>query len=349
MVFIDPRPDFERHPFITIAIPTFNRASWLHDCVASGLSQTYRNFEIVVSDNASTDDTQEVLKQLSDPRLRVIRQQNNVGFIPNWNACLTHARGEYIIFVSDDDRIAPYMLERCVDLIAEDPTISVVMAICDTHLASRHRTRPGQISTRLRTGIRNGTDILAEYLRDHIDIAMTSIMLRTDALRAAGGFITTLPHACDVAAWAPLLLLGKAGFINEACATYTVHNETQSLTLGIDQVLRDGWHVANLISEKAYQLVVEPAKCQVIKRHARRCFARRGALVLLRFRAAGGRWKDMLQVAWRFRRELSYIGISIFGIAKPIAACFLPNSIISLIRRIKRLGQETCKANATMP
>jgi glycosyltransferase involved in cell wall biosynthesis len=340
MIFIDPKPDFERHPLITIAIPTFNRASWLHDCVASGLSQTYRNFEIVVSDNASIDNTQEVLKQFSDPRLRVIRQQNNVGFIPNWNACLAHAKGEYIIFVSDDDRIAPYLLERCIELIAQDPTIPVVMAICDTHLVSRHRTRPGQISAQLRTGVCSGAEILIEYLRDRIDVAMTSIMLRTAALRAAGGFITTLPHACDVAAWAPLLLVGKAGFVNEACATYTVHSEIQSLTLGIDQVMRDGWRVADLISVKADQLVADLAERQVIKKQVRRCFARRGALVLLRFRAAGGRWKDVLQGAWRFRRELSHIGPSILGLAKPIAICFLPNSVISLIRQMRRPGQQ---------
>ena len=82
-------PEFEGSPLITIAIPTFNRASWLGDCVLSALSQTYRNFEVLISDNASTDRTQEVLKQFSDPRVRVVRQETNIGLLPNWNACLS--------------------------------------------------------------------------------------------------------------------------------------------------------------------------------------------------------------------------------------------------------------------
>ena len=59
------------NPLVTIAIPTFNRASWLGDCVRSALSQSYRNIEVLVSDNASTDDTQSVLSEFPDPRLRV--------------------------------------------------------------------------------------------------------------------------------------------------------------------------------------------------------------------------------------------------------------------------------------
>src|SRR5450759_2852582 len=85
-----------REPLLTIAIPTFNRAGMLKDCILSALSQTYKNFEVIVSDNASTDETQEVLKSFCDRRLRVVRQKTNIGLLPNWNACLAEASGEYI-------------------------------------------------------------------------------------------------------------------------------------------------------------------------------------------------------------------------------------------------------------
>jgi glycosyltransferase involved in cell wall biosynthesis len=332
-------PEFERGPLVTIAIPTFNRASWLGDCVLSALSQTYPHFEVLISDNASTDKTQEVLKEFSDPRVRVVKQKTNIGLIPNWNACLAAAKGDYVVFVSDDDRIAPWMLERCVALIIRDPQIPIVITLCDVCLAAHGRTRPGQASSRLRTGIWNGTDILIEYLKDQMDIAMTSIMLQTAPLRAIGGFPVDLPHAGDVAAWAPLLLMGKAGLINESCATYNVHSDTESIKLGIEQLIRDGWKVADLISDHANRSIVELAERRRIKLHARRCFARRGALILSRFREGGGTLAEVLRTIWRFRRNFRHIGVSIFGLTWPIAIIILPESTIAGIRRLKRTGQ----------
>src|SRR5215475_3350991 len=124
-------------PLVTIAIPTFNRSAWVQDCVLSALAQTYEHFEVVVSDNASTDATQDVLKEFQDVRLRVVRQPINIGLIGNWNACLAAASGEFIVFVSDDDRIAPQMLEQCVSLVRREPAIRMVMALVDTNLVSK--------------------------------------------------------------------------------------------------------------------------------------------------------------------------------------------------------------------
>jgi GT2 family glycosyltransferase len=78
--------------FVTIAIPTFNRSSWLQGCIAASLRQSYANFEIVVSDNASTDATQDVLRGFASEKLRVIRQEENIGLVANWNACWRRRR-----------------------------------------------------------------------------------------------------------------------------------------------------------------------------------------------------------------------------------------------------------------
>src|SRR5262245_10256961 len=129
-------------PLVTIAIPTFNRAQWLEDCVAAALAQSYRHFEVVVSDNASTDQTAAVLKRFSDSRLRVLTQPRNIGAIANWNACLQAAKGEFIFFVPDDDRIAPWLLERCIALFKQDPGIPIVVALADAYLPTEALTIP---------------------------------------------------------------------------------------------------------------------------------------------------------------------------------------------------------------
>ena len=136
-------------PLITIAIPTFNRAAMLRGCIQSALAQTYENLEILISDNASTDDTQKVLQEFNDKRLRVMRQEINIGLLPNWNACLAAAGGEYVVFVCDDDRISPWLVERCVGVIGEQSSVPVVIALSNFHICASGHTKPARTSRQI--------------------------------------------------------------------------------------------------------------------------------------------------------------------------------------------------------
>ena len=108
-------------PLITIAIPTRNRASLLKECVRSALAQTYSNIEVLVSDNASTDNTSAMLKSIQDPKLRVLTNLENIGIFGNFNRCLREAAGEYFILLPDDDALHPTFVERCIRLLQEEP------------------------------------------------------------------------------------------------------------------------------------------------------------------------------------------------------------------------------------
>lgn len=324
-------------PFITIAIPTFNRAAWLRGCLVSALGQTYQNFEVLVSDNASTDETSELLKEFVDLRIRVVRQKTNIGLIGNWNASLAAAKGRYVVFVSDDDRIAPWMLERCIALIKRAPEIPIVIALSDLRSAALDRTWPGRPSRRLTTGIWDGSDILLEYLRDQIGITMCSILLRTEALRSTGGFPIDFHFAGDVAAWSPLLFTGKAGLINESCATYNLHSGSETSKSGVESLLLDGWKVVDLISRNADRSVGNLVERRGIKQEARRCFARRAVLILSQYRQEGGQRAEILSLVWQFRRNFIHIGMgNILRLARPIAIILLHESTVDRIRHFKR-------------
>jgi glycosyltransferase involved in cell wall biosynthesis len=97
---------------VTIGIPTWNRSGFVMDAVQSCLNQTYENIEIVVSDNASTDDTWERLNSIEDPRLSLIRQDSNIGGSGNSNACLQRAHGELFLHLCDDDLLEPTAIEK---------------------------------------------------------------------------------------------------------------------------------------------------------------------------------------------------------------------------------------------
>ena len=103
---------------ISIIIPTFNRSKLLVEAIESCLRQDYQNLEVIVSDNASTDDTSEVVrKYLSDHRFKYYRNDSNIGMIKNWQKCVyEYISGDFFILISDDDYflLNDYFIEyRC--------------------------------------------------------------------------------------------------------------------------------------------------------------------------------------------------------------------------------------------
>ncbi len=93
--------------------------------------QTVDSLEVIVSDNASDDETIEVLREFDDERLSVIRQPQNIGAIGNWNACLSAANGKYVTMLSDDDSVASFFLERCNTLITDDVDLRLIVTLGD--------------------------------------------------------------------------------------------------------------------------------------------------------------------------------------------------------------------------
>ena len=107
-------------PLVTIAIPTFNRArSYLPRALRAACVQTYANLDILVADNASTDDTAAVVASMGDARVRYHRHPENMGSARNTNFCIESSRGEYTLLLNDDDLIDEDFIEVCMDAIAD--------------------------------------------------------------------------------------------------------------------------------------------------------------------------------------------------------------------------------------
>ena len=260
-------------PIVTVAIPTFNRVAWLKDCVSSVLAQSYQRFEVLVSDNASTDGTAVFLETISDPRLRVMRHDSNIGLNRNWNACLTAAKGEYIVFVSDDDTIKPYFLDRCVALLRVDPRALLVVGLTDTYYSDKGETIPALASKTLGTGIWDGASILLELLKCRIFPQMCTILIRTEPFRARGGFPMNMAYALDLASWAPLLLAGRSGFINTSCGTYVCHSANETRDHALDVRLREHKEAVKAIAAMANEAIHDLDKRRVVQFEARRNIA----------------------------------------------------------------------------
>lgn len=117
----------------SVSIPAY-KATFLSECIDSILSQTYTNFEIIIVNDASPYNLDEVVARYTDERINYYK--NEVGFgaehvVGNWNKCLEHANGDYVICMGDDDKLLPCCLEEYAKLISKYPDLNVYHALTE--------------------------------------------------------------------------------------------------------------------------------------------------------------------------------------------------------------------------
>ncbi len=114
-------------PLVTIGIPTYNRVGMLGRSIESALCQDYPMIEVIISDNASTDNTQEVCREFckKDDRVKYVKQPSNIGAVANFTAVLKRASGEYFMWLGDDDWIDASYVSHCMSLLLSSPDVGL--------------------------------------------------------------------------------------------------------------------------------------------------------------------------------------------------------------------------------
>lgn len=107
---------------VSILIPVYNRENLIEETVQSALNQTYKNIEIIVVDNQSTDNTWEILQKLASQyeRIKIFQNETNIGPVRNWKRCIDEANGEYGKILWSDDLIAPEFLDKTVPYLVNN-------------------------------------------------------------------------------------------------------------------------------------------------------------------------------------------------------------------------------------
>lgn len=114
-------------PRVSIGLPVFNGENYLREALDSILSQTYTDFELIIIDNASTDQTQQICQKYSakDNRIRYYRNKQNIGAMKNFNNVFRLSSGEYFKWIAHDDVYSPTFLAECVDVLDRNPSVVV--------------------------------------------------------------------------------------------------------------------------------------------------------------------------------------------------------------------------------
>ncbi len=113
-------------PLVTIVITSYNYGAYVADAIRSALAQTYRHIEVLILDNASTDNSLEVIRSFDDARIRVIARPENVGIQRNHNDAIKEARGDYVVFLSADDMLLPCLIDDVLAFRARHPAVDIV-------------------------------------------------------------------------------------------------------------------------------------------------------------------------------------------------------------------------------
>ncbi|MGC4073217.1 MAG: glycosyltransferase family 2 protein [Nibricoccus sp.] len=224
-------------PAISVLIPTYNYGRFLPQAIESVLRQDFGDFELIISDDCSPDNTAEILAHYAsrDPRVRVQIHPRNLGMVPNWNWCIHQARGKYIKYLFGDDTFAhPSALSRLKNLLDENPGASLGASARLTLDESSNAT--GVWNDVGPTGLIPGAKIAAECFLRSLNLPgepSTVIFRREQALRA---FDPTLRQIVDLEMWLHLLMQGDFAYTSEPLCCFRIHGQQQTAVNRQNQV-----------------------------------------------------------------------------------------------------------------
>lgn len=212
-------------PKVSVVIPTFNRSAFLRQTVTSVLAQTHPDFEIIISDNASTDDTAAVVAAFPDGRVNYFRNDRNLGMVPNWNAGIRSARGAYVVLLEDDNWWRPEYLARAAGTLDQHPDIAFMHTA--VHLTDA-QGRVVQVFKRWRS------DRICDKRAELIDlmqgnkIYLSTAMARRSVVESVGLFDETIPFTPDWDMWLRLYTYYDGAFVAEPLVFYRQHEANVS-------------------------------------------------------------------------------------------------------------------------
>lgn len=211
-------------PLVSICIPTYNRAGMIGKAIESALGQTYRNIEVIVVDNASCDNTDAVVAEYVDKRLRYVKNERNLGLFGNFNRCIELAAGKYLHILHSDDYIDADFTARCVSFFQVHPT--VVMTSTRACIVS-HGFEKDTISSDI-DFVLTAPEGFRRLLDTRSYITCPSVMVLRDIYREVGLFSLEYPYSSDFYQWLRIAQCHDIGFVSGVCVYYRTgeHSET---------------------------------------------------------------------------------------------------------------------------
>ena len=233
-------------PLVSIAIPTYNRANgYLREALQASLGQSYPAIEIIVSDNFSSDNTEEVVKSYSDSRIRYFRQSENIGANNNFNFCLEQARGAYFLLLPDDDLIDYDFIDLCMKTANYNTDIGIIRT------GTRRINSKGECideTTNRVVGL-STLEFFLGWFDNKTSPYMCSTLFNSRRLREIGGFKSKHNLFQDVIAEVKLAAQFGRVDIHDIKASFRKHSEEMTFTVKVGEWCEDSLELLDVMCD----------------------------------------------------------------------------------------------------
>jgi glycosyltransferase involved in cell wall biosynthesis len=218
---------------VSVIVPNYNHAKYLRKRVESILAQTYQDFELILLDDCSTDESREILREYAgDPRVRMeFNAENSGSTFKQWDKGLGMASGKYVWIAESDDHAEPQLLERLTKIL--DAHADVTFAYCRSWMVDENDARFGYgdwYCSRVenerweRDFLEDGRDECRWlYVLSNPVPNASAVVFRREAYQRVGGAGGALRLCGDFKMWASLALLGKVGYVGEPLNSFRAH------------------------------------------------------------------------------------------------------------------------------
>lgn len=211
---------------VSIVIPTFNRAVYLEGAISSALEQDYGDLEIIIADNASTDNTEAVAKiYCRDPRVKYFRNSENIGMVRNWRKSVFElTTGDWFLILSDDDILTnSKFVSQAVELIRSSREITVVYSSSYVYDEALNTVTKLNIPF---ARVENGLRVFAHRGTIHPqDFALCNVLFNKQIARDNQAFSNAYNLSCDTELFLRSCLIGNVGVLKEWSSIYRIHSD----------------------------------------------------------------------------------------------------------------------------
>lgn len=211
---------------VSVCMPVYNGSDYIEESIRSILSQTYTNFHLIVCDNCSTDNTEEIVRSFGDARIIYSRNQTNLGLVGNANRCLELADGDYVHILHHDDIMRDDNLERKVHILDQHPSVGLVHSNVGFIDQEGNRLNLTKFDAD-RDYIEKGAVFFERYILKMpigASVFIGAVMARRECYLKVGKFNPEIPNANDSEMWMRMLLFYDIACIGERLVDYRLHD-----------------------------------------------------------------------------------------------------------------------------
>jgi glycosyltransferase involved in cell wall biosynthesis len=213
---------------VSVLVPIYNGEAFLAECLESILAQDFADMEILIADDASTDGSVALVERYAtkDSRIRWWRNPDNLGLAGNWNGCLRAAKGQYIKYVHQDDKlVSPLAIRKMVEVLDNHPEVSLVSSMSQV---LDECSRVIELRKYFESGVMDGRQVIVRCLERLSNLIGEPSVVMFRREQAARGYNEQLRHWLDLDLWFHLLEQGRFAYVAEPLCAFRRHVAQQS-------------------------------------------------------------------------------------------------------------------------